>query len=1110
MLAALCTRPKPSFLSLFLNHHSPRFNTASSLHFSHSAAADGRRHHSSACTLGGSCGGAASIWHVVLPSNAGSVLRGGIRRSSTELRGEGSWNAAWDARPARWLHRPDSAWLLFGVCACLAPPLLLVDVNNEVPLAEHDSDAGGGDLKGSGGCVEPNESADYKVKGVLADGRCLFRAIAHGACLIHGEEAPDENRQRELADELRAQVVDELRRRREETEWFIEGDFDAYVERIQQPFVWGGEPELLMASHVLKTPISVFMRDRSSGDLVNIAKYGEEYNKKEKELAINVLFHGYGHYDILETLSDQRSFYGVIYHHHHGSGTISFTTILTHIIAIHLSFSFSKSQSNTKHETCSINVECGSIELESLNFIDVKMMLVDNLRKSKSTCGWVMQVRESCNSKCTVTTAMTTSSSESDTLSLNNNNDNDNDNGNWQLQTTTTAAAPKKMKMKMKMMMVDEEQGGGGTGGGGSLKSWAKQTEESYQLQLALALRLSSLSSSSSSDDLNFLDFQALPSSNSSSSSSSISPQSLSHRFWVNGCLQYSDRVPDGFYLIHGMDAYTWTISSDMQNLGMIPSFESLMSIKPYDDSTIAVVAIDKSRDSGLRELQSRVLGLSSKWITTKDATDQLANIVCSRMGGGSSTEENLGTGWKDCIQILKGCLHSVVLPIGSLPVGLCVHRALLFKVLADLINLPCRIAKGCKYCRKDMGASCIVKFGSDREFIVDLVGMPGAMSQPDSSLNSASSMLIYSPLCHPKFKPVEMAEYTKTLAQLYFLDSQALQLVFDSTSGGAVAHCDRMDLQQTEAFSANFGRGTEEYVSLIEADQSVMGYPSHEVDLDQEDLDIPWSELNFKEHIGTGSFGTVLRADWRGSDVAVKILKVQGFDGERFEEFRKEVSLMKRLRHPNIVLLMGAVIQPPKLSIVTEYLSRGSLYELLQMQGVGSSLSEKRRLSMAYDVASGMNYLHQMKPPIVHRDLKSPNLLVNDTYTVKVCDFGLSRTKANTYLSSRTAAGTPEWMAPEVIRGDQSNEKCDVFSFGVILWELVTLQQPWRLFNPSQVVAAVGFMGKRLEIPSHTNPRVAALIELCWDPFLHFCNFLSVQNLDYMNLGDDLLSPIL
>ncbi|KAK7355262.1 hypothetical protein VNO80_14513 [Phaseolus coccineus] len=625
-------------------------------------------------------------------------------------------------------------------------------------------------------------------------------------------------------------------------------------------------------------------------------------------------------------------------------------------------------------------------------------------------------------------------------------------------------AEPESESDRNRMSADEEEQP--------SFKSLAKQTEQSYQLQLALALRLSSHSSSSSDH-------------------SSSPAQTLSHRFWVNGCFQYSDKILDGFYLIHGMDAYTWTLSTDLQNVGIIPSFESLMLVDPGDDSSIVVVAVDKSRDPGLRELQNRVASLSNNWVTTKDATDQLASLVCNRMGGGSLTEENLGIRWKECTRLLKSCLHSVIIPVGSLPIGLCVHRALLFKVLADLINLPCRIAKGCKYCRKDMGASCIVQFGSDREYMIDLIGRPGAACQPDSSLNSASSMLVASPLCHPKFKPVETAEYTKTLAQLYFLDSQALHLVFDTTPGPAVNHSDRMDPQQTEDLGANYAGGNRHLIALIpgaeeyeyfnEVDHPVLEYPSHEVDLDEEDLDIPWSELILKENIGTGSFGTVLRADWRGSDVAVKILKVQGFDPGRFKEFLKEVSLMKRLRHPNIVLLMGAVIQPPKLSIVTEYLSRGSLYEFLHMPNVGSSLSERRRLSMAYDVASGMNYLHQMRPPIVHRDLKSPNLLVDDSYTVKVCDFGLSRTKANTFLSSKTAAGTPEWMAPEVIRGELSNEKCDVFSFGVILWELVTLQQPWRHLNPSQVVAAVGFMDKRLDIPRHVNPEVAALIELSW-----------------------------
>ncbi|PQP98171.1 hypothetical protein Pyn_04085 [Prunus yedoensis var. nudiflora] len=189
----------------------------------------------------------------------------------------------------------------------------------------------------------------------------------------------------------------------------------------------------------------------------------------------------------------------------------------------------------------------------------------------------------------------------------------------------------------------------------------------------------------------------------------------------------------------------------------------------------------------------------------------------------------------------------------------------------------------------------------------------------------------------------------------------------------------------------------------------------------------------------------------------------------------------MKRLRHPNIVLFMGAVTKPPNLSIVTEYLSRGSLYRLLHKPGAMEALDERRRLNMAYDVAKGMNYLHRRNPPIVHRDLKSPNLLVDKKYTVKVCDFGLSRLKANTFLSSKSAAGTPEWMAPEVLRDEPSNEKSDVYSFGVILWELATLQQPWGNLNPAQVVAAVGFKNKRLEIPRDLNPQVASIIEACW-----------------------------
>lgn len=138
---------------------------------------------------------------------------------------------------------------------------------------------------------------DFSITGIPGDGRCLFRSVAHGACLRSGKAVPSETLQRELADELRARVADEFIKRREETEWFIEGDFDRYISRIRKPHVWGGEPELLMASHVLRMPITVYMYDKDRGGLITIAEYGQEYGK---ENPIRVLYHGFGHYDALQ------------------------------------------------------------------------------------------------------------------------------------------------------------------------------------------------------------------------------------------------------------------------------------------------------------------------------------------------------------------------------------------------------------------------------------------------------------------------------------------------------------------------------------------------------------------------------------------------------------------------------------------------------------------------------------------------------------------------------------------------------------------------------------------------------------------------------------------
>ncbi|KAG6398635.1 hypothetical protein SASPL_140102 [Salvia splendens] len=245
-------------------------------------------------------------------------------------------------------------------------------------------------------------------------------------------------------------------------------------------------------------------------------------------------------------------------------------------------------------------------------------------------------------------------------------------------------------------------------------------------------------------------------------------------------------------------------------------------------------------------------------------------------------------------------------------------------------------------------------------------------------------------------------------------------------------------------------------------------------------DYEILWEDLTIGEQIGQGSCGTVYHALWYGSDVAVKVFSKQEYSDDMILAFRQEVSLMKRLRHPNILLFMGAVTSSQCLCIVTEFLPRGSLFRLLQRNS--PKLERRRRIQMALDIARGMNYLHHCNPPIIHRDLKSSNLLVDKNWTVKVGDFGLSRLKHETYLTTRTGGkGTPQWMAPEVLRNEPSDEKSDVYSFGVILWELVTHKIPWDNLNSMQVIGAVGFMNQRLEIPSDVEPQWTSLIESCW-----------------------------
>ncbi|KAK2370752.1 serine/threonine-protein kinase EDR1 [Trifolium repens] len=245
---------------------------------------------------------------------------------------------------------------------------------------------------------------------------------------------------------------------------------------------------------------------------------------------------------------------------------------------------------------------------------------------------------------------------------------------------------------------------------------------------------------------------------------------------------------------------------------------------------------------------------------------------------------------------------------------------------------------------------------------------------------------------------------------------------------------------------------------------------------LPYEAWNIDFSELTVGTRVGIGFFGEVFRGIWNGTDVAIKVFLEQDLTAENMEDFCNEISILSRLRHPNVILFLGACTKPPRLSMVTEYMEMGSLYYLIHLSGQKKKLSLRRRLKMLRDICKGLMCIHRMK--IVHRDLKSANCLVNKHWTVKICDFGLSRIMLDPPIRDSSSAGTPEWMAPELIRNEPFDEKCDIFSFGVMMWELWTLNRPWEGVPPERVVYSVAHEGSRLEIPE--GP-LGSLISDCW-----------------------------
>ncbi|KAM8725179.1 mitogen-activated protein kinase kinase kinase 7 isoform 1-T1 [Acanthopagrus schlegelii] len=243
-------------------------------------------------------------------------------------------------------------------------------------------------------------------------------------------------------------------------------------------------------------------------------------------------------------------------------------------------------------------------------------------------------------------------------------------------------------------------------------------------------------------------------------------------------------------------------------------------------------------------------------------------------------------------------------------------------------------------------------------------------------------------------------------------------------------------------------------------------GYPFEEIN---------YEDIEVEEVVGRGAFGVVCKAKWKGKDVAIKTIESES---ER-KAFIVELRQLSRVNHPNIVKLYGSCHSP--VCLVMEYAEGGSLYNVLHGAEPLPYYTASHAMSWCFQCSQGVAYLHGMKPKaLIHRDLKPPNLLLVAGGTVlKICDFGTA-CDIQTHMTNNK--GSAAWMAPEVFEGNNYSEKCDVFSWGIILWEVITRRKPFdEIGGPAFRIMWAVHNGTRPPLIKNLPKPIESLMTRCW-----------------------------
>ncbi|XP_028667533.2 tyrosine-protein kinase Srms [Erpetoichthys calabaricus] len=239
-----------------------------------------------------------------------------------------------------------------------------------------------------------------------------------------------------------------------------------------------------------------------------------------------------------------------------------------------------------------------------------------------------------------------------------------------------------------------------------------------------------------------------------------------------------------------------------------------------------------------------------------------------------------------------------------------------------------------------------------------------------------------------------------------------------------------------------------------------------------------PHEEFVLKKKLGEGQFGEVWEGLWKKEkkNVAIKMLKQEHIGND---EFGKEIQALKNLHHPKLIKLYAICAGKEPIYIVTELMSKGSLLSFLHSEE-GKALATPKLMYMAAQVAEGMAYLEDRK--IVHRDLAARNILVGDELICKVADFGLARIiKDDIYLVSGTTKIPMKWTAPEAILFQKYSIKSDIWSFGILMYEIVTYgEMPYEGKNNKEVVEMLN-LGYRMPCPVNCSSEVYTIMSNCW-----------------------------